>query len=115
MRWTKYGNRKTMIDGITFDSKAEATRYCELTIMQRAGEISDLQLQVPFGLIPAQRRSDGKMERGVVYVADFTYYDKNHKFIVEDVKGLKNGTAYQLFAIKRKLMLSVYNIEVREV
>lgn len=115
MRWTKYGNRKTMIDGITFDSKAEASRYWELTIMQRAGEISDLQLQVPFGLIPAQRRSDGKMERGVVYVADFTYRDRNGRLVVEDVKGLKNGTAYQLFAIKRKLMLQVHHIEIREV
>jgi hypothetical protein len=111
VRWTKYGNRKTVIDGIVFDSKAEARRYCELSLMQKAGEISDLRLQVPFGLIETQRRSDGKMERGVVYVADFTYRDRNGQLVVEDVKGKRTAE----YIIKRKLMLQVHHIEIREV
>lgn len=111
MRWTKYGNRKTVIDGIVFDSKAEARRYCELSLMQKAGEISDLRLQVPFGLIETQRRSDGSVERGVTYVADFTYRDRNGQLVVEDAK----GTRTREYVLKRKMMLKIHGIEIREV
>lgn len=108
---SKYGNRKIIIDGIRFDSVAEGRRYTELRLMERAGEIYDLQLQVAFGLIESQRRHDGSLERGVTYVADFTYYDRNHKYIVEDVKGKRTAE----YIIKRKLMLKVHNIEITEV
>lgn len=50
----KYNAKKVEIDGITFDSKKEAARYCDLKLMQRAGEIRDLQLQVEYELIPKQ-------------------------------------------------------------
>jgi len=83
----KYGNRKITVGGITFDSKKEARRYQELYFQQRAGEISDLELQRRFELIPAQyetyarygkkgqRLKDGQrcIEKAVFYVADFTY------------------------------------------
>lgn len=108
-----------------FDSQKERRRYQELLLLQRAGKISDLERQVPFELIPAQREPDtigprggrkpGKLlERAVVYVADFTYW-QGGAFVVEDVKGYKRGEAYKVYAIKRKLMLYKYGIQIKEV
>lgn len=124
----KYKNRKITINGTTYDSEKEHKRYCELSLLQRAGAITDLQRQVKFLLIPAQyetyerygkkgkRLKDGKrlLEREVSYIADFVYYE-NGKKVVEDTKGYKKGTAYDLFTIKRKLMLSVHSIRMREI
>lgn len=107
----KYHNRKTEIDGIVFDSKREAQRYAELQLLQRAGKIRDLSMQVEFELIPKQ---DG--ERACKYKADFVYYVADTgKMVVEDVKGYKKGAAYQLFSIKRKLMLWQHGIKIVEV
>lgn len=106
----KYGNRKIIRDGIEFDSIKECQRYCELKLMQRAGVISDLKMQVPFELIPAQR-IDGKVaERAVNYIADFVYQEKGQT-VVEDTKGFKTKD----YILKRKLMLWVHNIRIREV
>ena len=123
---SKYGANKAVVDGITFDSRKEARRYSELKLLERVGEISDLQLQVKFVLIPAQREPDtvgkrggvikGKLiERECSYVADFTYKGKDGLLHVEDVKGYKDGSAYNLFKIKRKLMLYIHKIKVEEV
>ena len=117
----KYGNTK--ING--YDSKAEARRGAELEALAAAGKITGLQKQVSFVLIPAQRepetigkrggRIKGKLiERAVVYVADFVYLNQDGETIVEDVKGYKGGGAYELFKIKRKLMLYVHGIRVKE-
>lgn len=122
----KYNARKTTVDGITFDSAREARRYSELLLLVKAGEISDLRRQVKFELIPAQREPDttgprggtikGKLiERGISYIADFTYRDKAGRFQVEDVKGYKDGGAYSIYTVKRKLMLWRYGIRIREV
>ena len=122
---TKYRSSKIEIDGITFDSKKEAKRYQELKDMAFRGDITDLQIQVKYVLIPQQREPDsitpngrkvkGKiLERECSYYADFVY-KKNGETIVEDVKGMKIGAAYSLFSIKRKLMLWRYGIRVREV
>lgn len=125
---SKYKSRKVTVGGISFDSKREARRYQELYFQQRAGEISCLELQRRFELIPAQyeifprygkngqRLKDGRrcVEKSVVYVADFTY-QRNGETVVEDVKGYKGSTAYALFAIKRKLMLYIHGIKVKEV
>lgn len=124
----KYGAKKVIIDGITFASKKEGERYSELKLLERAGEISDLQLQVKFLLIPAQRELDSIGRRGGVkkgrtieqectYVADFVYTDKSGNKVVEDVKGYRDpsSAAYAKFVIKRKLMLYRYGIRVREV
>ena len=121
----KYGNRKVTVGGITYDSAKEARRHQELKLLERAGIITDLKRQIKFILIPTQREPDtistkgrvkpGKvLERELSYIADFVYKE-NGKEIVEDVKGYKEGAAYRIFAIKRKLMLSVHGIRVREV
>lgn len=101
----KYHAQKTILDGITFDSKHEAERYAKLKLLQRSGRIQNLQRQVPFELVPRQ----GK-ERAVKYIADFVY-EENGKIIVEDAKGLRPRD----YIIKRKLMLWVHGIKVREV
>lgn len=111
----KYKAKKTVIDGHTFDSKREADRYCQLRLLERAGEIHGLELQKEFELIPAQRRDGVVCERAVKYRADFCYIDNRGRCIVEDVKGYTGGAAYRLFAVKRKLMLQRYGIEVREI
>lgn len=107
-----------LIDGtpVTFASKREQARYGELALMQKAGEISGLQYQVRFELIPPQVRSDGKKERAVSYVADFVY-TKNGDTVVEDSKGYRNpsSAAYAKFVLKRKLMLWVHGITIMEV
>lgn len=107
---SKYGNRKIEIDGIKFDSRAEGARYLDLRAMECAGQIEELRLQVPFVLIPKQRRADGKAERECRYVADFVYL-AGGKVVVEDVKGMKTPD----YVMKRKLMLHVWGISVREI
>ena len=108
----KYGARKTTIDGIVFDSQREARRYSYLYLLRRAGEISDLRLQVKYNLIPSQKDARGKtLERPVDYIADFVYKDAAGNTIVEDAKGKKTKD----YIIKRKLMLYVHGIRVQEV
>lgn len=84
----KYNNRKVTIDGHTFDSTLEYSRYCQLKLLQRAGEISNLQLQVPF-LLQESFRKNGKTYRKIEYIADFVYEEKDKK-IVEDTKRSKD-------------------------
>lgn len=113
---TKFGNRKTVVDGEKFDSRKEARRFAELKLLERAGEVRNIERQVPFVLIPAQRDEEGRViERPARYIADFVYNDRAGKLIVEDVKGYKKGAAYEKFVLKRKLMLKVHKIRVREV
>lgn len=103
-----------MLDGILFDSKREAMRYAELKLLNRAGQIRDLQLQVPFELLPAQKNEKGKVtERAVKYVADFVYYDHNGNLVVEDVKSVATKT--DLYRLKKKLMRYFKGIEIKEV
>ena len=124
----KYRSKKVTVNGITYDSKKEAKRHQELLLLEKAGAIRDLQTQVKFVLIPAQyenyerysktgkRLKDGKrlLEREVSYIADFTYKQADN-LVVEDVKGFKQSTAYAVFVVKRKLMLYVHGIQVREI
>lgn len=91
MSYRKYNARKTVVDGITFDSKKEARRYSELKLMEKAGEIYDLELQPRF-LLQDKFRYKGKPFRKVEYVADFRYTDKTGAIVVEDVKGYKTET-----------------------
>lgn len=102
---SKYHNTKTTVNGIAFDSKKEAARYGELVWLAKAGAIQDLRLQVPFELIPKQAG-----ERAVRYIADFVYME-NGKMVVEDVKGVRTD----VYKIKKKLMLAVHGIRIREV
>lgn len=110
----KFGAKKVVIDGEVFDSRKEYYRWCDLRLLERAGVISDLKRQEKYLLIPGQRDEFGKLiEREVSYIADFEYIQDGKK-VVEDVKGYKRGAAYQLFSIKRKLMLHKFGIRVKE-
>lgn len=106
----KYGNKKVTFDGIEFDSKKEARRYAELKMLQKAGMIKDLELQKKYELIPSQYINKRCVEREVAYKADFVY-KQNGETIVEDTKGMKTKE----YIIKRKLMLYVHGIRIKEV
>ena len=113
---SKYGNKKVVFNNIKFDSKHEAQRYSELLLLQRAGAITNLELQKSFELIPTQyeKLENGKkgkcLERAMTYRADF-YYIENGKPVVEDTKGFKT----EVYKIKKKLMLYVHGIRIKEV
>jgi len=107
---SKYKNKKTASsNGIVCDSGREALRYSQLLLMQKAGEILNLERQIPFELIPKQRLSNGKCERSCKYILDFRYI-KNGVEICEDSKGVKTPD----YVIKRKLMLHKFGIEILE-
>lgn len=108
---SKYHSRKVTVNGIVFASHREARRYQELQMLLRAGEISQLQMQKKYTLIPAQKKPSGGTERAATYTADFVYKDRNGNEIVEDSKGVRT----QQYIIRRKLMLYRYGIEVKEV
>jgi len=98
----KYGNKKTVVDGITFDSKREAQFYCSLKQLERAGQVYEVELQKPFALT-----IDGKLI--CTYKADFAFFDAIQKRIrVVDIKGVVTKE----FSIKRKLMKAIYGIDV---
>lgn len=137
MQWPKrskekYRNNKVTVDGFTFDSRKEANRYCELKMLERAGRITNLDLQKVFVLIPAQYEESGEaytrgknagqpkrgrcLEQAVTYRADF-YYKENGKEVVEDVKGYRDPASgsYARYTIKRKLMLYIHGIRIKEI
>ena len=116
----KYNNRK----GGGFDSQKEMDRYHELLLMERAGIIHGLKRQVPFQLTPTVRKPDvigprGGRKPGKVilnkseYIADFTYY-QGEDFIVEDVKGYRDGAAYREFMLKKKMLYHLRGILIHE-
>lgn len=127
MMYNKYRNKKVEVDGITFASKREMHRYLELKTLEAAGEITNLELQRKYVLIPAYREhtnevytkgknkgqfKQGKIiERECAYFADFDYVTKDGKHIVEDTKGMKTKE----YIIKRKLMLHEYGIRITEI
>lgn len=126
----KHGNIEVVRGGRVFSSRLEARRASELELLQKAGKIHDLKYQVPFELIPAQYEEyeTGELfkkgalkgqpkvkrrcvERSCVYVADFTYFTEDGKYVVEDTKGDKT----EKYIIKRKLMLYLKKIRIKEV
>lgn len=122
LRKAKYHNSKITIDGHTYDSMKEYRRYLELLWLEKDGQISDLQRQVKYLLIPAQREPDsigkrggvkkGKLiEKEVSYYADFVYTDTaTGKVVVEDTKGMRTKD----YILKRKMMLYFHNIRIKE-
>lgn len=106
---TKYRNQIMVVDGDKFDSKAEYRHWCHLVLRQRAGEITKLQRQVPFDLVPGAVYG-GTKHRAIVYVADMTYME-NGKFVVVDVKGVRT----EAYRIKRHLMAAVHGIDIKEI
>lgn len=107
-RGGKYHAKKTVVDGIEFDSAKEAKRYVKLRDMQEAGRIRGLRLQVPFEILPSFE-CDGVKYRGMRYVADFVYY-RDGKVVVEDCKGFKTPE----YKMKKKLMAFINHINIEE-
>ena len=109
----KFHARKTEIGGIVFDSAAEARRWQELTLMQKTGDITDLQRQVVYKLVV-----NGQLI--CKYIADFQYkmvYEVDgikrpgKAWFVEDVKGVRTP----VYRLKKKLLAALYGIEIIEV
>jgi len=100
---SKFGNQPTTLDGKSFHSKLEANRFAELQLMERAGEIKDLQTQVTF-----------RLDIGGVhickYIADFTYSTKHGREIVEDTK----GAITPIYTMKKRLMKAIHGIDILE-
>jgi hypothetical protein len=113
MRWlkeSKYQNKRVTVDGITFDSVKEASRWQELRMLERAGKITGLNRQLRIEVVPKT-----KLHRARYYLADFVYFDKEQgKTIYEDVKGYRKGVAYQLFTLKRDVLYWRHGIEIKE-
>ncbi len=99
---SKYHAIKTVVDGITFASRAEARRYEELAWAEKSGDIQTLGVQPRFKLT---------VNGSVIctYVGDFDYWE-NGVYIVEDVKGMLTP----VYRLKRKLMKAIHNIDIRE-
>lgn len=109
---TKYHSQKITVSGKKFDSIKEGSRYADLVLMERSGEISELKCQVPYVLLPSQKGENGKViEKPVKYIADFVYKDKNGNTVVEDTKGVRTAD----YIIKRKLMLYIHKIRIKEI
>lgn len=101
----KYRNRKTLLDGIWFDSAWEATVYAQLLLREQAGEISDLKLQTVWVLQDAFRDRDGMHHRAITYRDDFDFLEQD---IAERVVIDAKGTETEVYKIKRKLFLFRY-------
>ena len=120
----KWGNKKVIYDGITFDSTKEKDRYITLCWRQQQGIISDLKTQVEYIVIPHLYTMQTKVLKtktkqiqrtfatATKYIADFVYTDQNGNMVVEDVKGSKH-TITPEFRLKQKLMKHIYNIEIK--
>lgn len=110
-RYNKYHAKKVQtIEGV-FDSQKEYNRWLQLKAMAKNGIIQDLKRQVRFELIPSQKDEHGKtIELPVHYIADFVY-KLDGELVVEDAKGMKTD----VYIVKRKLMLYIHNIRVKEV
>ena len=110
MARSKYRAQRTEVDGIVFDSKAEAGRYQELKLLERAGAISNLQRQVRFELAPSVLLHGEKRMKPALYATiDFAYNDKRkEQFVYEDKKGFDNAKS----RLKRHLLKAFHNIDV---
>lgn len=107
-RTSKYHAKKTVVDGITFDSRREADRYLVLKSMEEDGRIEGLRRQVRYELIPAFD-VDGRHYRPVYYVADFVYREDDRE-VVEDVKGMVTD----VYRLKSKLFARRYGMSIKE-
>ena len=120
---SKYGNKKAKHGGMIFDSRRERNRYIILSALQRAGEISDLRMQVTYELLPAIYEMEEKQlktkvkkvqrcaQRAVHYIADFVYKDKEGNEVVEDTKGMRTKE----YLLKKKMMRELLGIQIKEV
>lgn len=108
----KYGNKKTKIGDLTFDSKREAERWIHLCMLQRAGHISELRRQVAYVLAPSVKFAGARAAKPAIrFIADFEYVEAGAR-IVEDVKS-KPTAKLPAFQMKRHLMKHLHGIDVR--
>lgn len=108
---SKYGNRKASADGIEFDSTAEMQYYQVLAARQAAGEISELEIQPRFEVIPGFRDMAGKRHAPRHYTPDFQFKEQG-RIVVIEVKGFKT----EAYILRRTLFLYQYpHLEFREV
>lgn len=108
---SKYRAVRTVVDGVTFHSKREATRYGQLRLLERAGEVRELELQPKFPLYVA-RASNGELVKVADYIADFRYRDRSGAVVIEDVKGYSKEPYYRL---KVRMFQGQYDLTIREV
>jgi len=106
---SKFNAKPTVVDGIRFASGAEARRYCELKVLQKAGHIRDLKCHPKYDLSVSDY--DGDQIKIGSYVADFRYYTEDGGEVVEDVKGFKT----ELYRWKKKHMEAEHGIVVKEI
>jgi len=98
-------------DGIRFDSKAEMHRYQELLMLQRVGQIQNLELQPEYQLIDPFVSASGVKFRGVRYRGDFRYLEHG-RTVLEAV----NGARPEVYRIKRHLFIRRYpDVVFREI
>ena len=116
MKFNKYRNKKTIINGITFDSKREAERYKQLIFLEEIGKIKNLQTQVAY-ILQEGFTLGKKKYREIKYIADFVYQQKNDKAdvelweeVVEDCKGMRT----EVYKIKKKMFMNKYQVEIKE-
>lgn len=113
MKPHKYNAVRTTVDNITFASKAEARRYSELKLMEKAGHISALELQPRFDL-HAPERGSGCDRKVATYIADFRYrLGVNGLWVIEDVKSQPTKTA--IYRLKKKIVEAEYGITITEI
>jgi hypothetical protein len=105
----KYRNIPITVNGIKFDSKAEYKRFVELESLQKAGKISNLQMQKDFELQPSFQDNQGEKRRSIKYIADFVYKE-NGAVIVEDLKS-KITAEDSTYIIKKKMLLWLFTRE----
>lgn len=109
---TKYRNTKTVVAGVTFDSRREAARWQELQLLERAGQIRDLRRQVAFELVPGVKFAGAARARPAIrYFADFVYQERGQQ-VIEDIKSQATADL-PAFKIKRHLMLALHGLDVR--
>jgi hypothetical protein len=109
-RTHKYRAVATEVDGIRFHSKAEARRYSELKLLEKAGEVKELELQPKFQLYAPQR--SGPPEKVSTYIADFRYRrGPKGILVIEDVKGMRTP----LYRLKKKWVEVQYGLKITEV
>ena len=126
---SKYGNKKVVCDGVTFDSKKEKARYDVLKLAEEVGIIEDLRRQVKFELIPAireeyeeqlktkTRTKTRTIQKAITYTADFEYYHvERDEWVVEDVKASpKQASLDKCFLLKEKLFRWRYGRSIKRV
>lgn len=105
----KYKNKKVVYNGIKFDSQKERNYYIKLKLLEDAGKIKDLKLQVKYELQP-KFKSGNKNIQAISYIADFTYLDEENKLHIVDTKGVRTD----VYRIKKKMM-QYKGLEIEEV